>query len=295
MLRQSFRVTKPVARARVYASGLAYNAAHAQRRAPTSDSVLDPAFTELQRRPCSTRPRRDGARAAGRERHRRRSSARASSTTRRARGTGAGRRPSGARRRGCGSISASRTPTAPRRWSRRTARGRSARTVRRATTATTSARPTTRGARSPAGTEPGFDDSAWAGGARRRGAGRRGARRGARADPRSSAHARRARARARRRASIVYDIGQNLTGWAEVEVEAPAGTRDRDLLLREARPATAGPAPTATTSCSASCRPTTTSRAAGRRDLGAALQLQGLPVRPAQRRRVGSRCPTASR
>ena len=45
MLRKSFRVTKPVARARVYSSGLAYNDLQVNGRA-TSDSVLDPAFTD---------------------------------------------------------------------------------------------------------------------------------------------------------------------------------------------------------------------------------------------------------
>jgi alpha-L-rhamnosidase len=45
MLRKSFRVTKPVARARVYSSGLAYSDLQVNGRA-TSDSVLDPAFTD---------------------------------------------------------------------------------------------------------------------------------------------------------------------------------------------------------------------------------------------------------
>lgn len=45
MLRKSFRVSKPVARARVYTSGLAYNRLTLNGR-PTSASVLDPAFTD---------------------------------------------------------------------------------------------------------------------------------------------------------------------------------------------------------------------------------------------------------
>ena len=107
--------------------------------------------------------------------------------------------------------------------------------ARPATTATTSARRTTRGARSPGWNAPGL---------RRLGLGR-GARGG---------RARRASLRAETHEPIrvvatrppgtrtepapgvvVYDIGQNLTGWAEIKVKAPAGTRGRGLLLREAR------------------------------------------------------------
>jgi alpha-L-rhamnosidase len=32
---------------------------------------------------------------------------------------------------------------------------------------------------------------------------------------------------------FVYDVGQNLAGWAEILVKAPAGQRGRGLLLRE--------------------------------------------------------------
>ena len=45
MLRKSFQVTKPVARARVYSSGLAYNQL-TLNGASASDSVLDPGFTD---------------------------------------------------------------------------------------------------------------------------------------------------------------------------------------------------------------------------------------------------------
>ena len=45
MLRKSFRISKPVARARVYSSGLAYNQL-TLNGAPASDSVLDPGFTD---------------------------------------------------------------------------------------------------------------------------------------------------------------------------------------------------------------------------------------------------------
>ncbi|MFN8093914.1 MAG: family 78 glycoside hydrolase catalytic domain [Vicinamibacteria bacterium] len=48
MLRRSFRVTKPVREARVYASGLAYAALRLNGK-PVSDAVLDPAFTDYSK------------------------------------------------------------------------------------------------------------------------------------------------------------------------------------------------------------------------------------------------------
>jgi alpha-L-rhamnosidase len=45
MLRRSFQVSKPVARARIYSSGLAYNQLRLNGQ-PVSDSVLDPGFTD---------------------------------------------------------------------------------------------------------------------------------------------------------------------------------------------------------------------------------------------------------
>ncbi|HEX8119031.1 MAG TPA: alpha-L-rhamnosidase N-terminal domain-containing protein, partial [Pyrinomonadaceae bacterium] len=45
MLRKSFRISKPVARARVYSSGLAYNSLTVNGRA-ASDALLDPSFTD---------------------------------------------------------------------------------------------------------------------------------------------------------------------------------------------------------------------------------------------------------
>ena len=48
MLRRSFTVTKPVARARIYASGLAYNDLRVNG-APASERVLDPGFTRYDR------------------------------------------------------------------------------------------------------------------------------------------------------------------------------------------------------------------------------------------------------
>ena len=108
MLRNSFRVKKQVARARLYASGLAYAALTVNGRR-ISDRVLDPAFTDYSEDGALHHRRRD-RRCCDRARTSSPpSSGRATSTTRRARGTGAGRRRSGARRRGCGSISASRT------------------------------------------------------------------------------------------------------------------------------------------------------------------------------------------
>ena len=82
---------------------------------------------------------------------------------------------------------------------------------------------------------------------------------------------------------FVYDIGQNLTGWAAIRVQRAGGHGDRGLLLGEARRRRAGPARPATTSSSASCRPTTTSRRARATSAGRRASLQGLPVRAAQR------------
>jgi len=48
MLRRSFRVERPVARARLYSSGLAYQAL-ALNGQPVSDAVLDPGFTDYSR------------------------------------------------------------------------------------------------------------------------------------------------------------------------------------------------------------------------------------------------------
>jgi alpha-L-rhamnosidase len=48
MLRKSFRISKPVARARVYSSGLAYNQLTVNGRA-ASDRLLDPGFTDYSR------------------------------------------------------------------------------------------------------------------------------------------------------------------------------------------------------------------------------------------------------
>ena len=88
----------------------------------------------------------------------------------------------------------------------------------------------------------------------------------ARADPR--AHPRRGHAAARARGRspspgvVVYDVGQNLTGWAEIRVERARGHRRSRSSTRRSSATTARPARSATTSSSASCRPTTTSRAA---------------------------------
>lgn len=48
MLRKSFRITKPIARARVYTSGLAYNDLRVNGTR-ASDGVLDPGFTRYSK------------------------------------------------------------------------------------------------------------------------------------------------------------------------------------------------------------------------------------------------------
>ena len=48
MLRKSFQISKPIARARVYSSGLAYNLLTVNGK-PASDSVLDPSFTNYRK------------------------------------------------------------------------------------------------------------------------------------------------------------------------------------------------------------------------------------------------------
>ncbi|MFL6331968.1 MAG: family 78 glycoside hydrolase catalytic domain [Pyrinomonadaceae bacterium] len=48
LLRKSFRISKPVARARVYSSGVAYNSLTVNGR-PASESLLDPGFTDYSR------------------------------------------------------------------------------------------------------------------------------------------------------------------------------------------------------------------------------------------------------
>lgn len=50
LLRTSSRVWKPVARARLYASGLAYHDLRVNGR-PASESVLDPGFTDYGKTP----------------------------------------------------------------------------------------------------------------------------------------------------------------------------------------------------------------------------------------------------
>jgi len=62
---KSFQISKPVARARVYSSGLAYNRLTVNGK-PASDSVLDPSFTITARR-CSNHAGCDGATPAGRK------------------------------------------------------------------------------------------------------------------------------------------------------------------------------------------------------------------------------------
>ena len=160
------------------------------------------------------------------------------------------------------------------------------------TTTTTSARPTTRDARSPGGSEPGFSDAAWAARARRR-----ARRQGRCAHRRTSRFASSpcvspARAREPSPGVFVYDTGQNLTGWVEIARRGAGRHRHRGVLLREAGERRDRARRRQRSRRSASCRPTTTSRrGVGPRAVVAALHLQGLPVRPAQRRRTAQPLP----
>ena len=222
MLRKAFRVDKPVARARLYASGLGYAELAVNGRA-TSTRQLEPAFTNYAKsvalHDATTSPRCCG-RATTRCRSR---SGPATSTMPPARGTGGGKRPSGGRRRCCAPISyvtysdgseavIASDPTwkVERRRADALRQFLSGRDLRCAARRRRLARCHLRRRRvaggavvaGPAGTlraevhEP------------IRIVDRRGA--GPRAEPRPGI--------------VVYDVGQNLTGWVELAVEAPAGT-----------------------------------------------------------------------
>jgi alpha-L-rhamnosidase len=121
MLRRSFRVARPVARARVYSSGLAYDLLTVNGEA-VSDSVLDPAFTNYSKTVLYTthdvtRLLRPGENVLASELG-------SGTSTATAPGTGAGRTPSGERRLVCALISTLCTLTAPRTSSAPTAPGR---------------------------------------------------------------------------------------------------------------------------------------------------------------------------
>ena len=112
LLRRAFTVSKPVARARLYASGVAYADLMLNGRS-TSARELEPAFTNYSKTVDYTtddvtsllRPGENVIAAV---------LGWASTTMRRGRGTGDGRRRSGVARRGCGSTCTSPTRTAPR-------------------------------------------------------------------------------------------------------------------------------------------------------------------------------------
>ena len=108
MLRQGVPVTKPVARARVYSSGLAYNLADPQRRRG-SDRVLDPGFTDYSKTVLYTTHDVTPLLTAGRERAGRRARVRPVRRATRTWDWGWERRRVARRRRGCGSTCTSRT------------------------------------------------------------------------------------------------------------------------------------------------------------------------------------------
>ena len=136
------------------------------------------------------------------------------------------------------------------------------------------------------GTQPGFDDAALGGGARGGRARGHAARAGARAHPRGGGRGRPGTRTEPAPGVFVYDVGQNLTGWAEIRVRAPAGTAVEIFYSREARTGRPGEHRRQRAGRSASSRPTTTSRSgAGDERWAPRFTLQGLPVRPAQRAR----------
>ena len=129
---------------------------------------------------------------------------------------------------------------------------------------------------------PGFDDSALGGGAGGGGARGHAARAGARADPRrrhaAAGHAQRAvagRLRLRHRPEP-HRLGRDPR-------ERAGGHGDRDLLLREARRRRPGQHRRQRPRLRPAADRLLRREGRGRRALGAALQLQGLPVRAAQR------------
>ena len=256
MLRKSFRLTKPVAQARVYASGLAYDDLSINGT-PTSDAVLDPGFTDYSRTVLYTTRDVTALLHPGRERDRVGTWVRPLRRRGADLGLGMGRGAVARDAHGCGSTSTSASPTEPSSSSDRTPHGKSAPPVRPATTATTWARPTTRGGRSRAGVQSGYDDSSWA--AARTVSAPAGVMRAqthepiqvvSRRPPGDAIGARTGRVRLRHRPEPDR-LGRDRRSRSR-------GHADRDLLLREARSGRHGRASSATISSSASCRPTTT-------------------------------------
>ena len=195
------RVTRPVARARLYASGLAY-ADLALNGQATSARQLEPGFTDYEKTVLYTTDDVTGAARGGPERALGRARVGPLRRCGAHVGLGLGRGGVAGDTARCGSISASPTRTAPRRSSRPTPRWK-----------VSTDGPTrfdsyylgeTFDARRdlPRWRQAGFDDAAWAAARVVRGAGGRAARRDARADPHRAAararHALRADARHRR-------------------------------------------------------------------------------------------------
>ena len=181
MLRKPFTVTRRVARARVYTSGLAYNHLRSTARASPIPSSTQPLPITAAR--CSTPSMTSRNCCALARTSSRRNWGPASSTAPPAPGTGAGIGPSGARRRSCSCSCTSATRTAPTGGASDASWRVSAAGPRRYDSyylgETYDAR------REIAGWDrAGFDDSAWAAGAHRGRAGRCPSRPGARADPR---------------------------------------------------------------------------------------------------------------
>ena len=264
MLRKSFTVDEAGRAARGSTRPASRTTTSASTARATSDRVLEPGIHQLREDGALHDGRRHRAAATGRERDRGRARVRASSTTpartwdwgweeaRVARdAAAAARSPRHVRRRHA------RTSSRPMRS------GRSAPTGRRATTTTTSARPTTRGARCRDGIEPGFDDARLAV-ARASSTAPAGAVRAETHEPIRVVGARGAgHAHEPAPGIVVYDVGQNLTGWVELRGRGAGRHANRDLLLARSWPSDGhARARRQRLWCTGSCRPTTTSRAA---------------------------------
>jgi alpha-L-rhamnosidase len=221
MLRKSFLVTKPVARARVYASGLAYNQL-TLNGTPASDSALDPGFTDYSETVLYTTHDvtplvRQGENVI-------------------ASVLGSGQYDAAARSWDWGWEEAEWRATPRLRLDLyvRYADGTELVVTSDDSWRVSSAGPTRYDSyylgetydarREIAGwSEPGFDDSAWD--AARAVAGPAGVPRAQTHEPIRVVDVRPPGSRTEPVPGvIVYDVGQNLTGWAEVKLRAPAGT-----------------------------------------------------------------------
>ncbi len=265
----------------LYASGLAYDDLAINGKA-VSASVLDPGFTDYSKTVLYTTHDVTALLGPGREHDRVR--ARLGPLRRRDEdlGLGLGEGPVACDARGCGSTCTSATPTGPSRWWRRTARGRSAWPVRPATTATTSARPTTPAARSPGWNRAGFDDSAWAPATVVPAPA--GVLRAQTQEPIRIVSTRPPGKRSEpalggvrlRRGPEPHRVGRD-------PGQRPGGHRRRGLLLGEARGRRQGQHGRQRSRLRPAPDRLLRGEGLGRRALVAPVQLQGLPVRPAQR------------